>query len=292
MRQLASFRHAGEPGATRHVHIEPDHASGEPGAIEHRSGRWDTLLARNPTVRRFEVASSRIDPRHDGVTIAHLTDLHVKGARTTRRLKKAIQILNRLQPDLVALTGDYVRYSKEAFEHLPDALRTLEVRSFATLGNHDHWLDAEGVTAALHLAGIDVLSNEHRTLDLRGAPFHVVGIDDRVTRHDDADRAFSGVPAEGTRLVLSHIPDVADEIGHHGGALVLSGHTHGMQVNVPPLSAPLYRGIGRHRYLRGFFRIGGQVLYVSNGIGASVPIRIASPTEVAVFVLRSTSKRS
>jgi predicted MPP superfamily phosphohydrolase len=285
MRQLTQYKRAGLDGR-RHVHIEPDHASGEPGAFEHRARGWDTLLARNPVVRRFEVASSRIDPRHDGVTIAHLTDLHVKGERSTRRLKKAIGILNELAPDFVALTGDYVRYSTEAFVHLPDSLRGLKPRAFATLGNHDHWLDAEGVRAALHLAGVSVLTNESRTLDVRGAPLHVVGIDDRLTHHDDVNAAFAGVPSSGTRVVLSHIPEVADEIGHHGSALVLSGHTHGGQIHVPRVTATIFRNIGR-RYMRGFFRIGGQVLYVSTGLGASVPIRLGSPTEVAVFVLRA-----
>lgn len=287
MRHLTSFRRA-ETGS-RHVHIEHDHTAGMPGAVEHRAGVWDTLLARNPTVRRFEVVSSRVDPAHDGVTIAHLTDLHVKGERSTRRLKKAIEFLNQLGPDLVALTGDYVRYSREAFLHLPDALKRLVIPAYATLGNHDHWLDAEGVRAALNLAGMNVLTNEHRTIELRGAPFHIVGIDDRLTHHDDAEAAFRHVPAGGTRLVLSHIAEVADDIGHHGGALVLSGHTHGGQINLPPVTQRIFRNMGR-RYMTGFFRIDGQVLYVSTGLGASVPIRLRAPTEVAVFVLRAAPR--
>lgn len=271
---------------SRRVHIEHDEARGEPGAIEHRLGVWDTLLSRSPTVRRFEVVSPRIDAAHDGITIAHFTDLHIgKGERSARRVRKAVEILNELAPDVVALTGDYVRYSQRALPHLADALRGFRSPVFATLGNHDHWLDAEGVVAALHLAGIEVLTNEHRTIELRGRPLHVIGIDDRLTRHDDADAAFAGVPAGGTRLVLSHIAEVADEIGARGGALVLSGHTHGGQINVPGITSRIFGRMGR-RYMSGFYRVGGQVLYVNNGIGASVPIRIAAPTEVAIFVLR------
>jgi uncharacterized protein len=286
MRQLWAYRDAGERGE-RHVHIAHDHAAGEPGAIEHLAGPWHTLIARNPTVRRFEVSSSRIDPAHDGVTIAHLTDLHVRGEWSTRRIKKAISVLNAVKPDLVALTGDYVRYSREAFPHLADTLGKLEAPAYATLGNHDHWLDAEGVTAALHLGKVDVLSNENRTIVMRGRPFHVIGIDDRYTGHAEPDLAFDGVPEGGTRLVLSHIAEVADEIGDRGGALVLSGHTHRGQVNVPGITRRIFKNMG-HRYYGGFYRTHGQVLYVSSGIGQSVPIRVGAPTEVAVFVLRST----
>src|SRR2546421_9436358 len=144
MRHLRAYRRAVEKGE-RHVHIAHDHAAGEPGAVEHLHGTWDTLIARNPTVRRFEVSSPRIDPAHDGVTVAHLTDLHVKGEWSTRRIRKAIDVLNELKPDLVALTGDYVRYSKSAFTYLADVLGKFTSPVFATLGNHDHWLDAEGV---------------------------------------------------------------------------------------------------------------------------------------------------
>lgn len=289
MRHLRAYRRAAERGE-RHVHIEHDHEAGEPGAVEHRAGPWDTLIARNPTVRRFEISSPRIDPAHDGITVAHLTDLHVKGEWSTRRIRRAVSVLNEVEPDLVLLTGDYVRYSREAFSHLPRVLRAFDAPVFATLGNHDHWLDAEGVTAALHLGQVDVLSNENRTVELNGHPLHVIGIDDRYTGHDDPERAFAGVPERGTRIVLSHIAEVADEIGHHGGALVLSGHTHRGQVNVPGITKRIFANMG-HRYFGGFYRTGGQVLYVSSGIGQSVPIRFGAPTEVAVFVLRSAARR-
>jgi predicted MPP superfamily phosphohydrolase len=289
MRQLRAYLHAAEQGE-RHVHIAPDPEADEPGAVEHKASGWHTLIARNPTIRRFEVSSSRIDPAHDGVTIAHLTDLHVKGEWSTRRIKKAVDVLNEVEPDLVALTGDYVRYSHSALPHLSDVLRGFRSPCYATLGNHDHWLDAEGVTAALHRANVCVLTNESRTLRVNGAPLHLVGIDDRYTGHADPDRAFFSVPGDGTKVVLSHIAEVADEIGERGSALVLSGHTHHGQVNVPGITKRIFANMGR-RYYGGFYRTHGQVLYVSSGIGQSVPIRFAAPTEVAVFVLRSTASR-
>ncbi len=291
MRHVTAYRRTEQSGS-RHVHIPHDHDAGEPGAVEHRGSRWDTLIARNPTIRRFEVVSPRIDPAHDGVTLAHFTDLHVKGEWSTRRVRVAVDIMNQLKPDFVALTGDYVRYSKEALPHLADCLSGFEVPTFATLGNHDHWLDADGVRAALHLAQIDVLTNEHRSLVLRGRPLHIVGIDDRLTKHADPDAAFRGLPADGgTRIVLSHIAEVADDIGDRGGALVLSGHTHAGQVNVLGIAERIQKRIG-HRYISGFFRTGGQVLYVNAGLGASVPIRFAAPTEVAMFILRSSASAS
>jgi predicted MPP superfamily phosphohydrolase len=283
---VSSYNRLAERGSRR-VHFE--HDALEPGVVEHHAETRELDLGSNPTVRCYEITSPRIDPAHDGVTVAHLTDLHVKGQRSTRATRQAVEFLNEIKPDVVALTGDYVRYSDEALPHLAEVLDELVVPKYATLGNHDHWLDGDRVADALREGGCQVLSNEHRSVDVRGAPLHLVGIDDALTHHADPEAAFSEVPRSGgTRVVLSHIPEVADGIGDRGGALVLSGHTHGGQIKIPGVTIRIFRRMGT-RYLSGFFRIGGQMLYVSHGLGASVPIRILAPAEIAVFKLRSSA---
>jgi predicted MPP superfamily phosphohydrolase len=281
---VSSFHRLPEQGAML-VHVPP--ANGGPAATEHRARRRELDLGKRPTVRRFEVVSPRIDPRHDGVTVAHLTDLHLRGNRSARPLRHAVQVLNEIEPDLVVLTGDYVRYSERALPFLASVLAKLEPRKVATLGNHDHWLDADAVCFSLTYGGCQVLRNQHLTIELRGAPLHVVGIDDRLTAHDDARAAFAGVPTSGTCVALSHIPEVAEDLVAYRAALVLSGHTHGGQVRIPRLTVKILEKLGR-RYVSGFYPMGEQLLYVSRGMGASVPIRIGAPSEVAVFVLRGS----
>ena len=87
-------------------------------------------------------------------------------------------------------------------------------------------------SAALADNGYTVLRNQHRTVEVAGAPLHVIGIDDPVTGRHDLAAAFAEVPAEGSRLVLCHCPEQIDDIAARGAHLVLSGHTHGGQINV------------------------------------------------------------
>lgn len=242
-----------------------------------------------PVLVRHEVPVVGLDPRHDGVTIAHLSDIHVGNLTPERHVRAAIELANSAAPDVVALTGDYVCWKKHEVAMLRDQLGGLRaLRVAATLGNHDYFTEARGVTHALEHHGYDVLKNRHTTLDVRGAPLHLVGIDDPVTRHDDAGAAFDGV-GKGTSIALCHDPELAPALVERGARLVLSGHMHGGQIYVKGVTDRIIARMGR-TYRRGFYPIGDGHLYVTPGVGFSgVRIRRGEGTasEVALFTLRA-----
>ena len=123
-----------------------------------------------------------------------------------------------------------------------------------------------------------------------GAPLHVIGIDDPVTRRHDIAAAFADLPEGGTRLALCHCPERALELSARGAHLVLSGHTHGGQINVHGITDRLFRSVGKRYFGAGLYPIGGAWLYVSAGIGFSgVRVRAGRGTraEVAVITLRA-----
>jgi predicted MPP superfamily phosphohydrolase len=245
---------------------------------------------RAPELSLHDVVSARIDPSLDGVRLGHLSDIHVRTGVKPRRLELAVEMMNALRPDLVLLTGDYVCFSPRPLPKLTAALRRLEIPAFATLGNHDYWSGPTQVRRALERAGIDVLMNEHRRVNIRGAELHIIGVDDPVTRHADPERAFAGVPEDATRVVLAHDPTFADRLAVYRPAVVFSGHTHGGQVFIRRLTPFVSRRIGI-KYLAGFFEVDGAILYVSRGLGASVPVRFRSPMEISQLTLRCDAAR-
>ncbi len=236
-------------------------------------------------LEEYEVRSPLIQPEHDGVVVAHLTDLHVSAALRPRRLWRILDLINARRPDLVLLTGDYVCTSARAIPRLELALSRLQPPAFATLGNHDHWTDPRAIEAGLRRAGIAVLRNEFATVRLRDQDLHLIGIDDHRTGNSDAQAAFSGLPLDGTRLVLTHDPNAADLLPGRGVALALAGHTHGGQILLPRVTRGIARRIGV-KYLSGFFAVGETHLYVSRGLGSALPLRVAAPREVAFLTLR------
>jgi predicted MPP superfamily phosphohydrolase len=190
------------------------------------------------------------------------------------------------RPDLVLMTGDFVCYSPKFVGRLGELTRGLSAPVYTVLGNHDYWTDGEGVRRTLERNGYAVLRNGHSELTVRGAPLTVVGIDDAITGHADPHRAFTGVRRHGSRIVLTHVPSLADRASTYGEGLILAGHTHGGHVHIPRVTARIAARFGNN-YLKGFFRVGRSLLYVNCGIGSSsVPIRAGSPSEIALLTLR------
>ena len=229
------------------------------------------------------------------IRVAQLTDIHV-GATTPRTmLAHVAQVVSTLGCDLVVLTGDYVNASLVHLDRVTELVKSLPGPCIATLGNHDHWTDPVRVAAALREGGALVLQNESTVVRGRGFELTVVGVDDGRTRHDDVTRAFANVADPTRALVLSHFPTTAESIATTGAPLVLSGHTHAGQIDVPHVTRLLARLAG-NPYLHGFYRLDRTDLYVSAGIGHSLHGLRAGRTcpEIAVFELdpEATERRS
>lgn len=242
---------------------------------------------KGPRVLHHDVVVPGLDPAHDGLKVAHLTDLHVGMLTPDRKILRALANAAAAKPDLVLLTGDFVCYSPKFVGKLAELVRGIDAPVYAVLGNHDYWTDGEGVRLALERNGYAVLRNGHSEITFNRAPLTVVGIDDAITGHADARRAFRGVRRHGSRLVLTHAPNMADRAAEFGPSMIVAGHTHGGHVNIPKVTAGIARRLGS-RYLAGWYAVDGSKLYVNCGIGSSsVPIRAGAPSEVALFTLRA-----
>ena len=229
-----------------------------------------------------------IDPAHDGLRIAQISDVHVGKATSSARIRGAVEAVNIGEPDVVFLTGDYVTHSAVPVRRIPELLRGIEAPTYCVLGNHDHRVAPQAVRRALSSLGYTVLQNEHRSVELRGAPVTLIGIDDGVTRRDDVRAAFAGAPARSTRLVLAHAPTTANKLPKDQDLVQFSGHTHGGQFVVPGVTRAIFELAGQP-YVRGLYRVRGNQLYVNRGLGfgAGGPLlRLGSHPEVAFFTLR------
>lgn len=243
-----------------------------------------------PRVTEHEVRVKDLDPRHDGVRIAQLSDIHVGNMTPASHVRAAVAAANASRPDLIVLTGDYVCWRRHEVAMVAEQLAGLSAhRVLAVLGNHDYFTWGRGVAEALGKNGYEVLKNQHTLVELNGAPLELVGIDDPVTHHDDADAAFAGTHVRRTKVVLCHAPDAAPRLAAHGADLVLSGHTHGGQIYIKGITDRLMKKVGLH-YRRGHFEFGKTRLYVTPGVGFSgVTRRLGEGTdaEVAVLTLRA-----
>ncbi len=217
-----------------------------------------------------------------GFRILQLSDIHHSRYFPLDRVARLVELSNRLQPDLVALTGDFVTYSRASIEPLAEMLGGLEARAgvVAVLGNHDFRVGASTVERALRRRGIEVLRNRHILLHRGGDTLPVAGVDD-FRYGADPEQALRGIPEGLPTLLLAHNPRLLARLAGYGVSLVLSGHTHGGQVNLPLLGSIYGRSPERLRYKIGWDRLGATQIYVSRGIGTIVlPWRLRCPAEM------------
>lgn len=241
-------------------------------------------------INRFVLRHPKVAEAHRGVRVAQITDIHFGPWIKSRHLDELVDFVNRDAPDVIALTGDYVGYNKRTIKACVESLRRLEAPTFAVLGNHDHWASTEYCVEVFAEAQIPLLSNEWVHLDLRGAMLQVVGVDDAVTRHDDVDAAFEDAHPDLFNLTLNHVPAIAWKCADAGADLILSGHTHGFQFNVPRLTNAIAERMGTELFA-GPYRLNGAILYISRGLGsASWPRRYRAHPELTFFELEPSTR--
>jgi predicted MPP superfamily phosphohydrolase len=217
-----------------------------------------------------------------GLRVVQISDIHHGLFLPKEWLSEAVRQANRLNPDIIALTGDFVTYSRRNIGPAAELLGRLRARYgvYAVLGNHDFRVDADAITSALRRQRIDVLRNRHVTLWFGGESAYLAGVDD-YGYGADLRRAMRGVPRDAATILLAHNPRVIHLASRHGVSLVLSGHTHGGQVNLPILGTVYGRSPERLRYKIGWDRMGATQIYVSRGIGTIVlPWRLRCPSEI------------
>lgn len=243
-------------------------------------------------LREWTVWIPNLDPRHDGIRIGHISDVHVGVVTPDQRIRNAVELIAAAKPDLALLTGDFASRRARPLRRLGKLLDGLPASStYFVLGNHDHWVDAQRVTSELEAVGYIHLDNRHLTLELRGAPLHLIGLNDPVTRNHRPAEAVSQLPHGGTRVLMVHQAESVAEVLAlgHGVDLCVSGHTHGGQIYVPRVSDKMMARFFGLRHLRGLRRYEdqGPWLHVTHGVGSAVtPLRVAARPEVGLLTLR------
>ncbi len=258
------------------------------GGIEnYASGENLQTLDRWRSRDRFSVNQERIwldalPTAFAGLRIVQISDIHHGLFLPKEWLSQAVQQANRLHPDVIALTGDFVTYSRQNIGPAAELLGRLRARYgvYAVLGNHDFRVDADAITLALRRQRIDVLRNRHIALGFGGASLYLAGVDD-YGYGADVRRAVRGIPQDAATILLAHNPRIIQLASRHSVSLVLSGHTHGGQVNIPLLGTVYGRSPERLRYKIGWDRLATTQIYVSRGIGTIVlPWRLRCPAEI------------
>lgn len=242
------------------------------------------------TTEEVAITLERLPKKLDGFRIVHLSDLHHSPFTHIDHIARAVTAASKLKPHIVVLTGDFVSHDAEYIKPVAKILGELKGKygSFACLGNHDHWTDADMVTKELQTAGVKVLVNEGFRFEAKGSSFWLCGVDDHMVGKTDLPSALKGAFPDEMKLLLAHNPIIFRKAVAAGIDLTLSGHTHGGQIKVRD---PEKRILPRRKLSSGLHHRKDSQIYITRGIGTVVlPVRFQCPPEISVLTLRASSK--
>ncbi len=258
-------------------------------------------------LERLTVTLPALPPALAGLTIAQLSDIHLGASVAVELLQRAVSLVNAAAPDLVVLTGDFVTGQAEYSRAAAEALAALQPRygSYAVLGNHDVWTNADFIAAQLARAGITVLRDARARLKINGAPLWLLGIEDRgytsmsrwggsgdfaafqrqwQSAHVALRDLLSDIPLSEPRVLLVHNPDFTEMLPPAHVDLALCGHTHGGQVRIPLVGAPMVPSCFGQKFIGGWVQGAQTQVYVSRGVGLIPPaVRFNCRPEVTVL---------
>jgi hypothetical protein len=243
----------------------------------------------NYRVSQIDILIRDLPESFEGFRIAHITDVHHSRIVSIDEIQRMVRVARGIEADVIVLTGDYTTSYRSYIEPCAEALGKLEAPHgvWAVLGNHDHYTDPELTIRALKRNHLGVLNNANTTLRRRGDAIQLTGIDDWSWAGTDWQRAFQGLERKRATILLSHQPSVLDLGETQGVSLILSGHTHGGQIDLPLLGPPARFATKDLKYARGLFKQGNTQLYVSSGTGViGLPVRFGVRPEIAVLRLR------
>lgn len=244
-------------------------------------------------IRHVTLPMKQLPAGLDGFRIALLADIHTGRFTHGAILDRIVAATQSLQPDLIAFAGDLIDYS---LADLPLAMATMKKLSapygvHLCEGNHDLFQSRQKFEQGMAGAGLPLLLNEARTINVRGTPLQVMGMkwgDSASARGAAVRENFREMIAQrdpsAFGILLAHHPDAFDPAAAAGIPLTLAGHTHGGQLMLTP-----HFGAGSlmFKYYSGLYQQGDSSLFVSNGIGNWFPLRVNAPAEIVHLTLRT-----
>jgi len=248
---------------------------------------------RGPKVYKVELPVKNLPSGLSGYRIVQISDLHVGPTIGRRYTQRIARMVNALQPDLVALTGDLVDGSVGQLRNGLEPIAEISAKDgmFYITGNHEYYWGVQQWLDHFQKLGATVLINDHRTIQRNGGQIVIAGVPDHSGRSifpshvADCQKAIEGASENAFKILLAHQPSAYLEAERAGFQLQLSGHTHGGQFFPWSMIVRL-----AHRYAKDLHQHNGMWIYVNRGAGYwGPPMRFGVPSEITLITLKTSS---
>lgn len=244
--------------------------------------------ADSPVVERVQIPILNLPSALDGFRVVQISDIHYYPFTTIELVDRAVEMANKLKPDLTVLTGDFVWHEVEPVFELMPSLAKLNAKYgvYTGLGNHDLWTDVKVVSRAIRQERLPLLVNQGIPISVGKSTLYLASLDDGWSGKPDLAAAMANHPGDATTVLLMHEPDLAPRYAPDKRIqLQLSGHSHGGQVRLP-FYGPIVLPYLSWKYPMGLYNINGMWLYTNRGLGTTnIPLRVNCAPEITEMTL-------
>ncbi len=253
-------------------------------------------------VKEYNVTSDELPSSFEGFTIVHFSDLELGSTFYIEDLRGLVNKINEQKPDLVLFTGDILSkgttLSEDEKDDVIDALNKIDplIGKYSVRGDDDVYL--EDYESIIREGGFTDISNSHELIYYKGlTPIVLYGLDSLIAGNQNYEKAFSYPNAETDptymatyRILLAHEPDTASNVSPYNISLMLSGHSHNNELNIPYLR-DYYNINGASKYYNEEYEVQGMKLFISSGLGTSkFHMRLFSKPSISVYKLYLENK--
>lgn len=247
----------------------------------------------NIEIKKDEIISKEIPDEFDKMKIVFISDIHCSWYFGERRLKKLVEKINRLNPDIIILGGDYIYGDEKYIEVCFKGLSNLKAKYgvYAVLGNHEQHGTKIKIEKKIVESGFVYMDNSFKWINKNGKRIKICGVEDYTWDKPEIEKIIKDVKKEDFIILVSHNPDYVEKIKVDKIDLVLSGHTHGGQFSFFRKWFPFKNSENGRKYLGGIVKNKNNIVLVSNGVGTVVfPMRFCARPQINEVILKNNKK--
>lgn len=241
------------------------------------------------TVKEYSIVNDKLPDSFHGLKIVHFSDLHYGSTIKIPELKKIVEEINLLKPEIIFFTGDLIdknsTVSKTELVEIISLLNSLDpvISSYMVRGNHDFINSYDEV---LKNSNIKLLQNESELFYYYdNIPIMVIGLDDNSKGKEDISKALENYSEEYYTILLTHEPDTVLSLKDFDFDIILAGHSHNGQVRLPFIGS-IVKVKGAEHYYDEKYYIDDTPLFISGGLGTSkYPFRLFNHPSINFYRL-------
>ncbi|MCD5396281.1 MAG: metallophosphoesterase [Candidatus Pacebacteria bacterium] len=239
-------------------------------------------------INNLKIKLKNLAPEIEEKVFVQISDIHFRNFSSQE--KNLLKELKRISPDYIFITGDLVDWTTKNLADLEKFLDKIvkipRKKIYLVFGNHEHRnRKLKAIRKILLEKGISILNNKN--VFLEEEKIYLIGVDDPHLGFDKLSEAIEGIEKDAPKILLAHSPEIFRKVNFNN-VLVLCGHTHGGQINLPFISNLILPLKYDKKYKRGLFGKNYKYLYVNKGIGWTfIPFRFRATPEIVIIKLKN-----